>query len=40
LVSGFPVKNADHKIEIPKLVVSKIAETLDVSLDITLLPKK
>jgi hypothetical protein len=40
LVSGFPVKNADHKIEIPKLVVSKIAETLDVSVDITLLPKK
>ena len=40
MVSSFPVKNADHKIEIPKLVASKIAESLDVSVDITLLPKK
>jgi hypothetical protein len=40
MISSFPVKNADHKIEIPKLVASKIAESLDVSVDITLLPKK
>lgn len=40
MVATFPVKNADHKIEIPKLVASKIAESLDVNVDITLLPKK
>lgn len=40
LLSTFKVKEADHKIEIPKLVVAKIAEELDVNVDAKLLPKK
>lgn len=40
LISTFKVKEADHKIEIPKLVVAKIAEELDVNVDAKLLPKK
>ncbi|MFY8021007.1 MAG: YceI family protein [Bacteroidia bacterium] len=40
LISDFKVKNADHKIEIPKLVVAKIAESIDVKVDCLLLPKK
>jgi polyisoprenoid-binding protein YceI len=40
LESDFKVKNADHKIEIPKLVVTKIAEELDVKVVATLLLKK
>lgn len=39
LTSNFKVKNADHKIEIPKLVVAKIAEELDVQVKATLVPK-
>jgi hypothetical protein len=40
LESNFKVKNADHKIEIPKLVITKIAEELDVKVLATLFPKK
>jgi hypothetical protein len=40
LESDFKVKNADHKIKIPSLVVTKIAEELDVKVVATLLPKK
>lgn len=39
LTSNFKVKNSDHKIEIPKLVVAKIAEELDVQVKATLVPK-
>ncbi|MCF8429459.1 MAG: YceI family protein [Bacteroidia bacterium] len=38
--SNFKVKNVDHKIEIPKLVATKIAEELDVKVLATLYPKK
>lgn len=40
LISNFKVKNADHKIEIPSLVSTKIAEEIDVNVDALLLPKK
>lgn len=40
LTSDFKVKNADHKIEIPSLVATKIAEELDVKVLATLFPKK
>jgi hypothetical protein len=40
LESDFKVKNADHKIKIPSLVVTKIAEELDIKVVATLLPKK
>ena len=40
LISTFSVKNADHKIEIPKLVVAKIAEAIEVKVDCLLMPKK
>lgn len=40
LVTDFKVKVADHKIEIPKLVLSKIAEEISVNVDAKLLPKK
>jgi polyisoprenoid-binding protein YceI len=35
LKSAFKVKVADHKIEIPKLVTSKIAEEIDVKVEAT-----
>jgi polyisoprenoid-binding protein YceI len=38
--SDFIVKVADHKIEIPKLVVSNIAEEIKVSIIANLQPKK
>jgi polyisoprenoid-binding protein YceI len=38
--SDFMVKVADHKIEIPKLVVSNIAEEIKVSIIANLQPKK
>ena len=34
----FPVKLADYKIEIPKLVFQKIAETVDVTVDLAYTP--
>lgn len=37
--STFKVKNADHKIEIPSLVATKIAEELDVTVNAILAPK-
>ncbi|MFA9213209.1 MAG: YceI family protein [Candidatus Methylacidiphilales bacterium] len=37
--STFKVKNADHKIEIPSLVATKIAEELDVTVNAVLVPK-
>ncbi|OYU94918.1 MAG: hypothetical protein CFE21_14665 [Bacteroidetes bacterium B1(2017)] len=40
LKSNFSVKNADHKIEIPTIVTSKIAEAIDVTVDLILTPKK
>ncbi len=40
LESNFVVKNADHKIEIPSLVVTKIAKELDVKVKASLFPKK
>jgi polyisoprenoid-binding protein YceI len=40
IVTDFKVKVADHKIEIPKLVVAKIAEEIAVKLDVKLAPKK
>jgi hypothetical protein len=40
LESKFKVKNADHKIEIPSLVVTKIAEEIEVKVLANLLPKK
>lgn len=36
----FKVKVADHKITIPTLVVSKIAEEIDVKVETSLVPKK
>ncbi|MDP3929712.1 MAG: YceI family protein [Bacteroidota bacterium] len=36
----FMVKNADHKIKIPTIVVSKIAEEIEVKIAATLAPKK
>ncbi len=32
--SRFPVKNADHNIKIPTVVVKKIAESMDLTLDL------
>ncbi len=40
LLTSFKVKNADHKVEIPKIVSAKIAEEIDVKVDALLLPKK
>ncbi|AMS28148.1 hypothetical protein AEM51_09180 [Bacteroidetes bacterium UKL13-3] len=40
LLSEFKVKEVDHKIQIPKLVLAKIAEEIDVKVDAKLLPKK
>lgn len=40
LITDFMVKVADHKIEIPKLVLAKIAEEINVSVNATLTPKK
>ncbi len=40
LKSTFAVKNVDHKIEIPTIVTSKIAESIDVTVDVVLMPKK
>ena len=40
LVTDFMVKVADHKIEIPKLVLAKIAEEINVTVNATLAPKK
>jgi polyisoprenoid-binding protein YceI len=36
----FPVKLADHNIEIPKIVIKQIAEVIDVDFDFALEPKK
>ena len=38
ITSDFKVKLVDHKIEVPKLVFEKIAETIDVSVKTTLKP--
>lgn len=38
--SDFKVKVADHKIQIPKLVLAKIAEEITVGLDAKLTPRK
>lgn len=38
--SSFKVKNVEHNIQIPTIVVSKIAEELDVKVSATLAPKK
>lgn len=40
LTAEFPIKLADHKIEIPKLVVEKIAETIPVKVNIEYVPFK
>lgn len=40
LLSDFMVKNVDHKIQIPQLVMAKIAEELTVKVDAILVPKK
>jgi polyisoprenoid-binding protein YceI len=40
LESNFVVKNVDHKIDIPTLVVTKIAKELDVKVAASLFPKK
>jgi polyisoprenoid-binding protein YceI len=40
LMAMFKVKEADHKIEIPKLVIAKIAEELDVKVEAKLMPRK
>jgi hypothetical protein len=38
--SEFPVQVKDHNIEIPKLVVTKVAEEIKVKVDTELTPKK
>lgn len=38
LLSKFDVKLVDHKIEVPKLVMSKIAESIAVDVDFTYIP--
>ena len=38
LLSAFDVACADHKIKIPKLVMTKIAEVIKVNIDATLTP--
>ncbi len=40
LQSAFKVKLSDHKIEVPKLVMTKIAEEIACKADITYLPYK
>lgn len=40
LTSLFKVKEVDHKIEIPKLVVANIAEEIDVKIEAKLMPRK
>jgi polyisoprenoid-binding protein YceI len=40
LLTDFKVKVTDHNIAIPKLVVAKIAEVIDVKVDTKLQPKK
>jgi polyisoprenoid-binding protein YceI len=40
LISEFKVRNVDHNIQIPKLVVAKIAEAIEVKVDCILMPKK
>ena len=40
LLSDFDVKLADHKIEVPSLVITKIAEAIAVKNKFVLLPKK
>ncbi len=40
LTSAFKVRVEDHKIEIPKLVVSNIAEEIEVKVDAKLMPRK
>ncbi|TLV04029.1 YceI family protein [Dyadobacter luticola] len=40
LTSDFDVKLADHKIEVPTLVIAKIAEAIAVKNKFVLLPKK
>lgn len=38
--STFKVKCVDHKIEIPTLVVAKVAEEIDVTVNMVMVPKK
>jgi hypothetical protein len=38
LLSKFDIKLVDHKIEVPKLVMSKIAESIAVDVDFTYIP--
>jgi polyisoprenoid-binding protein YceI len=38
LISKFDVKLVDHKIEVPKLVMSKIAESIAIDVDFTYIP--
>lgn len=40
LLSDFKVKNVDHKIEIPTVVMAKIQEEIEVKVDLLLMPKK
>ena len=40
LICDFKVKVADHKIDIPKLIMAKIAEVIDVHVDTNLIPRK
>lgn len=40
LTSDFDVKLADHKIEVPTLVIAKIAEAIAVKNKFVLVPKK
>lgn len=40
IISDFKVKVADHKIKIPDMVVTKVAEEITVSVDATLKPKQ
>lgn len=39
-ISTFKVKNADHKIEIPTIVMAKISDEIEVKVDAMLAPKK
>jgi len=40
MISNFDVACVDHKIKIPTLVITKVAEVINVSLDATLTPLK
>ncbi len=40
LKSEFPIKVADHKIQIPTIVTAKIAEEITAKIETVLLPKK